>query len=48
MDTHSILNNTFIEKKVKKKKYKMKDIFVDLPSKVKETYITKTPFSKRR
>ncbi len=32
-------NNT--EKKVRKKKYKMKDIFVDLPSKVKETYIIK-------
>jgi hypothetical protein len=41
-------NYNFTEKKVRKKKYKMKDIFVDLPSKVKETYIIKTPFEKRR
>jgi hypothetical protein len=35
-------DNTFFKSvKVRKKKYKMKDIFVDLPSKVKETYIIK-------
>lgn len=40
MDTHSILNNTFSEKKVRKKKYKMKDVFIDLPPKLKDKLIT--------
>lgn len=40
MENYSILDNTFSEKKVRKKKYKMKDIFVDLPPKLKDKLIT--------